>query len=337
MEKIRLDKKDYKILYQLDLNSRQSDAEIGRKVGLSREVVKYRIKNLIKKGVIERFYTIIDVAKLGLTSYKIYLQFQNLNKEKEKDIVNFFLNHPNFEWLGSCSGRWDMIIGIWAENIHQFNRIFMEFSDKYGQYIMNQAFTTTLGVLHYRKEYLINKKIATVPMVYFGGEPKKEKLDKIDTEILKVLANNARMPLVEIAEKVKTSPRVVGYRIKELQRKGVIQAFRVTINLNKLNYMFIKVFFYLQNITDEKLKKFISYCGSNPNIGWVILCVGPWNIEIEFEIENLEKFHEVMKNIREEFGGFIRGVESVIIHNDYGGTRYFPNCYGKIDKIYNSK
>ncbi len=334
---IKLDKKDYQILYQLDLNSRQPDAEIGRKVGLSREVVKYRIKNLIKNGIIERFYTLIDVAKLGLISYKIYLQFQNLNKEKDKEIVNFFLNHPHFEWLGSCSGKWDMIIGVWAENTHQFNRIFMNFSDKYGQYIMNKGITITLGVPHYRKEYLINKKVKTIPMVYFGGEPEKEKLDKIDIEILKILANNARMSLIEIAKKIKISPRIVGYRIKELQKNIVIQAFRVTINLNKLNYMFIKAFFYLQNITDEKLRRFISYCGAHPNIGWIIICVGFWDIEIEFEIENLEKFNETMKNIREEFGGFIRGVESVIIHNDYSGTRYFPDCYGKIDKVYNIK
>lgn len=334
MGEIKLDRKDRKILYQLDLNSRQSDAEIGRKVGASREVVTYRIKNLIKNGVIERFYTVIDVAKLNLTSYKIYLQFQNLNRQKEQEIVNFFINHPNFQWLGSCSGRWDMIVGIWTENIHEFNRIFMAFSDKYGQYIMSKAFTTTLEVIHYRKEYLVDKEIATVPAVRFGGEPKGAKLDGVDTEILRILANNARMPLTEISERVKVSPRVISYRIRELQRSGVIQAFRVAINLYKIGYIFTKALFYLQNISDEKLDKFVNYCGSHPNIEWVILCVGGWEVELEFEIESLEKFNEAMKNIREEFGGLIRGVESVIIHTDYTGTRYFPDCYGKIDRIY---
>ena len=41
---VDLDLKDRKILYELDLNCRQSNAQIGKKVGLSRKVVDYRIK-----------------------------------------------------------------------------------------------------------------------------------------------------------------------------------------------------------------------------------------------------------------------------------------------------
>ncbi len=334
MTKIKLDKKDREILYQLDGNSRRSDVEIAREVGLSREVVSYRIKNLIKKGIIERFHTIVDVAKLGLISYKVYLQFQNLDEKTEGKIINFFLNHPNFEWIGRCSGTWDMIVGFWAEDIYRFNEIFLDFSYEYGHYIMNKAFTTTLAVPHYRKDYLVGKKRAKMPIAYFGGEPKKVKLDSIDTEILKILTNNARMSTTEIAEHIGRSSRVVGYRIKELKRKKVIQAFRISLNLNKLDLLFFKAFFYLQNITEEKLHKFLSYCGGHPNVGWVILCMGPWDVEIEFEIESLEKFDESMMDIKRKFGDVIKGTQVVIITEDYGGPRYFPDCYGKIDPIY---
>ena len=37
----QVDLKDRKILYELDLNCRQSNAQIGKKVGLSKEVVTY--------------------------------------------------------------------------------------------------------------------------------------------------------------------------------------------------------------------------------------------------------------------------------------------------------
>lgn len=337
MQKIKLDKKDFKILYQLDLGSRQSDAEIGRKVGLSREVVKYRINNLIKNGIIERFYTIINAAKLGQIFYKLYFQFQNLNKNKQDEIVKFLQTLPNYGWLGLCSGKWDMIVGLWCKNIHEFDTIFMEFSDKYSKYIMNKAFTITLTVPHYRKEYLINKKTSTEPAVSIGGESKELKLDNIDIGILKILANNARMPVIDIAEKLKTTPRIISYRVRELQKQKVILAFKLALNLTKLNLLFFKAFLYLQNINEEILKRFIYYCGSNPNLGWIILCVGPWEMEIEFEIESLEKFEEAMKNIRERFGDVIRGIETVIISKEFGGSQYFPGCYGKIDRIYDIK
>ena len=45
----QLDLKDKKILLELELNSRQSFSSIAKKVGLSKEVVNYRVNKLIKK------------------------------------------------------------------------------------------------------------------------------------------------------------------------------------------------------------------------------------------------------------------------------------------------
>ena len=61
---MKLDLKDKKILYELDLNSRATLNEIAKKVGLSKQVVDYRLKNLIKNNVINRFYTAINFSKL---------------------------------------------------------------------------------------------------------------------------------------------------------------------------------------------------------------------------------------------------------------------------------
>jgi len=46
----KLDLKDRKILYHLDLDSRQPFRSIGRKVGLSKDAVVSRVKNFKKKG-----------------------------------------------------------------------------------------------------------------------------------------------------------------------------------------------------------------------------------------------------------------------------------------------
>ena len=61
----KLDLKDRKILYHLDLNSRQSFAQLGKKVGLHKDVVAYRVKKLQEKGIIENFFIIYDYLKLG--------------------------------------------------------------------------------------------------------------------------------------------------------------------------------------------------------------------------------------------------------------------------------
>ena len=42
---VKIEIKDKKILYQLDVNSRQSFSQIGRKVGISKATVGYRVKS----------------------------------------------------------------------------------------------------------------------------------------------------------------------------------------------------------------------------------------------------------------------------------------------------
>ena len=77
----QIDLKDRKILYELDLNCRQSNAQIGKKVGLSKEVVTYRIKRMEDEGVITRYWTAIDTMKLGYYIYRIYISFQNITED----------------------------------------------------------------------------------------------------------------------------------------------------------------------------------------------------------------------------------------------------------------
>lgn len=48
-----IDVKDKKILYLLDTNSRMSLTQIGKKVGLRKNVVSYRLKRLIQKGIMK--------------------------------------------------------------------------------------------------------------------------------------------------------------------------------------------------------------------------------------------------------------------------------------------
>ena len=79
---IKLDLKDCKILYELDINSRQSYHKIAKKVGLSKDSIIYRINKLQESGIIKQFHTVIDVGKLGFISFRLYLKLQNTIPQK---------------------------------------------------------------------------------------------------------------------------------------------------------------------------------------------------------------------------------------------------------------
>ena len=91
MENINL--KDRKILYHLDLNSRQSLSQLGKRVGLPKNVVAYRMKGLIENGIIRNFFTVINPFKLGYTSFGFYLVLQYATSKIKQEIIDFFYNN----------------------------------------------------------------------------------------------------------------------------------------------------------------------------------------------------------------------------------------------------
>lgn len=82
-------------------------------------------------------------------------------------------------------------------------------------------------------------------------------LDHIDEEILKLLYQNARMPLKEIASKVYLSSPAVSARIERLQDAGIITGYRAMINPAELGYL-IKAFINLE-VQPSRKKEFNDY------------------------------------------------------------------------------
>ena len=225
---LNLDLKNKKILFQLDIDCRQSNSEIGKKVGLSKQVVDYRIKSLLKEGIITRFSTVIDTYKLGFSKYKVYILLENANKETINNIIGFLKNHKKTEWVATCSGKWDIIVGYIVKNVYEFNDSLKEFEEKFSQYISSRDISISLEVPHWRKEYLLNNK-EPYPVVIQGNKKGDYNIDNIDEEIIKILVNNGRIPITEISKRLNITRRVVDYRIKNLMKENIILISRLII------------------------------------------------------------------------------------------------------------
>ena len=55
-------------------------------------------------------------------------------------------------------------------------------------------------------------------------------MDKIDKELLRLLTENARKPLNQLAQKVFLSSPAVASRIEKLEREGVIQGYTAKVD-----------------------------------------------------------------------------------------------------------
>ncbi len=100
-----MDVKDRKILAELAKNSRMPVQQIARKVGVSREVVGYRMKRLIEQGVIADCYTLIDISALGYNRYGCLIQLRGISVEREKQFLSWIVQH---DFLTYVASYWSM-------------------------------------------------------------------------------------------------------------------------------------------------------------------------------------------------------------------------------------
>ncbi|MDO8555579.1 MAG: Lrp/AsnC family transcriptional regulator [Nanoarchaeota archaeon] len=312
---VKLDVKDKRILHQLDVNSRQSNAEIAKKVGLSKQVVGFRIKRLFKDEVLSSCYTVIDIAKLGLTSHKSFLRLQNINKEKQIELIEWLKNNQNVVWLASCDGKYDLIFGMQAKNIEELEKNLKEFNLKFGDYISERQIATIIKGEYSVRDYLVDQKESkSTSKAYFGGVSTKAVIDKKDGLILFTLGKDARTTIVEMAKITQLSPDAVSKRLKKLEQTGVIQHYNIVPNESSYPYLHYKIIIGLRNATETKEKALLAYCRNDKNIVYTVKALGPWDFEIDLEVKNIEDFRGIMMSLKSKFQDIIKDYSALLIY-----------------------
>ena len=249
----KLDLKDRKILYELDLNCRQSNTQIGKKVGLKKDVVNYRINKLQEEGIIVNYFADIDTFKLGYNVFRVYINFQYLTSEIKEKIIKHFVDYKDSWIVATQKAEVDLAVVIWVKNILNFYQFWEKTLDLYEDYFAKYAISIYVKAHIYKKSYLLPDKQPDNREIYqmnCGVEPVI--IDKVDYALLNMLSENARMPLIELAEKLDCSSQTINYRINNLLKNDVIRAFRVNLDHMKLDLQHYKVDIYLK---DHNLKK----------------------------------------------------------------------------------
>jgi len=302
----KIDLKDRKILYYLDLDCRQSNTQIGKKVGLKKDVVSYRIKRMQDEGIITNYWTTINTFRLGYNVFRVYINFQYVSSKIKEEIIQYFVNYPNSWVVATIKGEIDLDVVIWVKDIYEFYQFWDKTLDKYQDYFEEYFISIYIQARVYKKSYLLpdEKDESGKEMCKMSCSGKSVEIDEIDYKLLNELAVNARAPLIELAAKLNYSSQSVNYRIKNLVKSGVITAFRVDVDLSKLDLHSYKVDIYLK---DHKLKKsVVDFLKDKSYLEYINFAIGWSDLEPEFVVKDFDELLFILDEINTKFSGVIK-------------------------------
>lgn len=184
-----MDKLDIKILSILLDNCRESDRQIGKKIGISGGAVKSRIQKMKKNGVIEKFTLKIEPPVLGYNLFYVVVTGENIEDVlKQASLVGKpFLVVP-------CIGGITVCGIVVSENIEQ--------------------------KIELAKNLMKDVKVLSIFQAENIGM--QSSFTKTDLEIIEKLIKNPRIRIEDLAKVTKLSTKTVTRALEKFQKNDAI-------------------------------------------------------------------------------------------------------------------
>ena len=309
-----MDLMDRKILYELDRNSRQSYSAIAKKLKTSPQVVKYRVENLYRTGALQYCWPMIEYRKAGYFFGLYFFKLKNMTEKSEKELFDYLNTHKFIPIIMRGEGYADLIIGICAKGIFHLQDIVTELNNKFSEYFAEYDTTIPIGFSQFHRAYLIEKEKEAQTTAFTGAEVHEVELSENERKVLSMVNFNARVPLVEIARKVKINEMSAKAIVKKLEKNGIIQSYAILPNHVNIGNPRHRVLFKLRNLTAQREKMFFTYCQMCPNVVHHLRVLGNWDLVLDIEVERGEPFRKIIQEMKYKFSDIIQRVEPTYIY-----------------------
>jgi len=127
---VNLDEIDEKIIKMLKKNCRLPTMEIAKKLGLSANAVKNRIKRLLKERAIVCFKIKVQDFPYGYQHFHILLTLQSIDKEKKDALIKSLIEDSHVYFIIESVGA-DLEFECHAKNISELHKFLKDLRNKF--------------------------------------------------------------------------------------------------------------------------------------------------------------------------------------------------------------
>lgn len=300
---MKLDKRGRQLLNLLYLDARMSFTQIGKRIRLSGLAAERRFAKLKEEGVILLMHPDVDRAKLGFSEYRLFFKFDVMDRKTEEEVIRLFESYPRTGWGVVGEGEYDVLWRIWARDEHDVENAVFLMMEKFGKKIVEKTVVTTIFEKYFTWDKAFGtERVAKQPVRLEGG---KEGADGKDLKILAALYGNAREKSTAIAKKAGISPDAVNYRIKRLEKLGIINGYTAWFDARKIGFNYYKILVWFKDVSRQDEEKFVKYCMAKPDVVYMDKIMGSWDMELDVIVKDNSELHDLTRELKTKFGSII--------------------------------
>lgn len=131
-KEIAIDEIDRKILGYYSQNADAPLAKVANFVGVSESTVRNRLAQLEKAKVIRAYAYVVDMNKIGVTTFRVIISAKGLEQSFRSKISHYMLKHPRSSVFVHCAGAWDFELNFDLEDNSEMGAIIEDVVDHFG-------------------------------------------------------------------------------------------------------------------------------------------------------------------------------------------------------------
>ena len=125
----KIDKHDKLILKELSLNSRLDSVQLTKKVPLTAQAIRNRIRNLEQANIIQKYSLFVDVSKLNSFQYSIFISNKNIKDKKR--LLAYLSEHPKVSFIAEYLGDPFLEFGVFINDPYKLREILQEIEEEF--------------------------------------------------------------------------------------------------------------------------------------------------------------------------------------------------------------
>lgn len=125
----KIDKIDKNILSLLCKNARIDYTELARSIALTAPAIKSRIKTMEETGIIKQYSIFVDISKLDLMQYSIFITNHNIAIKNK--LIKYLNEHPKIVFTVEYLGDEFYEFGVVVKNPYELRPILQEIEEAF--------------------------------------------------------------------------------------------------------------------------------------------------------------------------------------------------------------
>lgn len=299
------------VAFAAQFRARASVSELSTATGLRAHTVRYALDRLLERKILQP-YSFIDIEGIGYTAYNLLCALSSHRQSVRLGFERALVQHQNVSSVYRIGGDYHYRILILAKS----SRELLETTDRLvgasGDTVFDRSFVIRCGAWLFSRKYLHPKGRPAAPLEV-ASRSSSRALDPIDFQILQLVGQEGGWQLSGIASKLKVPISTVEYRIRKLQKDGVIKGWVYSVEAGAIGMFSYRLHVEMRQVDPATARALYSFCAKHLDVFSLTRCIGSWDYEIAIEVETQEQVTEIVQSLYESLSATVRSIRAIPI------------------------